>query len=109
MTKAERRERNRAAWKAFCERREAKRISDRDRLKRERSEDADGAIRFTCAHCGRRFQLRHPVASDLATAPDYRGKSYVRLGGKIWCQACAAKRFRRQPNPEALVHPDSIQ
>lgn len=57
---------------------------------------------FRCAKCGGVFALPDGFATRGA-------RSFVRLGGRIVCEKCAAARFRRRVNFDAELHPDTIR
>jgi hypothetical protein len=50
--------------------------------------------RFTCAGCGRRFAVGEPVRGAALRLVGDRSYMTV-LGGRPWCDRCAAERFRR--------------
>lgn len=58
--------------------------------------DLDALPRFTCARCGRTFRI--PASSSSFTK---NASNIVRLGGKTFCEDCAARRFPRRHQPWA--------
>lgn len=52
--------------------------------------------RFTCARCGRTFRIPASFSSSASDA-----SNIVRLGGKTFCEDCAARRFPRRHQPWA--------
>ena len=74
---------------------------------------ADAGVVFRCAKCGRHFatalvpalyrardggqdvRLSAPVLPDGSRAAI---RMKTRIGGRDWCEECAAARFRRRPN-----------
>lgn len=60
------------------------------------------APHFTCARCGATFPVRTQGRKRAF------GLRIVRLGGRDWCEKCAAARFRRRPDPFGIL-PEAIQ
>ena len=65
----------------------------------------EGKVRFVCAQCGGVFAVPDGLSAENAGK---RYRSFVRLGGRIVCEVCAADRFKRRHDVWGIL-PDAIQ
>lgn len=63
-------------------------------------------IQFTCASCGGSF--RAPDAASSAESEAKRLRQFVRIGGRVLCEVCAAKRFNRRRRIDADCSSDRV-
>ena len=85
-------------------------------LRERRLRDRERATepRFVCARCGVEFTVGEADAEVLARRRR-RGRRtapvgpYVLIGGRPWCERCAAERFRKRPDPDCAIGANAIE
>ena len=94
----------------------APKTADAFHKRRERERERETEPRFVCARCG----VEHTVGE--ADAEDVRGRRlrgrglrtlpvspYVLIGGRPWCERCAAARFPPRPDPDCPLGADYVE
>ena len=75
-----------------------------ERERRERWKE-ESRITFRCEACHGDFDVPDGMP---AVGSKERVRAFVRLGGRVVCEVCARKRFRRRRDPWG-VNPDAIR
>ena len=73
-----------------------------------RARDREDRPRFTCARCGREYEAAE--TADAPTGPAApRCARFVLIGGRTWCERCAAARYPRRRDPDCPHGADYVE